>query len=158
MKRILFTLLVIVSSGAFAANDVATLTLNGSIGDVIEIEVSLDGATWSSNETNNFNLATAGESDKLVGKLRWRTNMSGYDIAVVSANAWQLTRDVTNFLAYTVKVGSDVSTTGALALTGLTALSSTIYTERDVSISYGSAAALPAGTYTDTLTFTITAP
>lgn len=146
---ILTVLLVAVSMGAFAQiTDTATLNLSGTVGDFVSITVSPDPAASS--------LAlSGGQGPQLqVGTVTVSANVA-YDITVASTNNFDFS-DGTNTLAYSFYYdGTLVGSSGASVETGTTANGVT----RPVAVTYAAPGpSLPTGTYTDTLTFTITGP
>jgi hypothetical protein len=144
------------SATCAAATASGNLTLSGSIPDTVSIAVTPSG------NYNNLSLATTAV-DSVVASVAESSNASaGYTILAKSANASKLVHSTDNSqsIGYTLKYGSS----SALTLTAVdqavkTQSTGGIYTAvaSAVSISYTGAAAASkrAGTYTDTITFTI---
>jgi len=135
--------------GAFAqVTDTATLNLSGTVGDFVSITVNPDPAATS------LALSSGQATQLQVGTVTVSANVA-YDVTVASANNFDFT-DGTNTLAYSFYYdGALVASSGANVESGTTANGAT----RPVAVTYAAAGpSLPTGTYSDTLTFTITGP
>lgn len=150
MKKLLI-LSVFIANSALAATT-GTLNLIGIIPKKVEITVtSKPVASALDLETTASNLS--------VGTLTGKSNVNaGYKISVVSANAGKLVHSTvsTEFINYTLKIDAasvSLAGTGFLSFTGKAPFT------KDVNISYTGVDAFTKedGTYSDTLTFTISA-
>jgi archaellin len=144
-----FTLFSITSNAATSGN----LVLTGTLAKKVEITVTpTSAASVLDLETTQTNL--------LVGTLTGKSNANGgYKITVASANGGKLKNTLvtsTDFLNYTLKIDFD-----SVSLTSPSSLDFTgkgMFT-KDVNISYTGIDGFSKdeGTYSDTLTFTISA-
>jgi len=157
-SKILFTLLTstLMSFSSYAVTQSANLNLSGSIGDNVAIAVTPNASASSL-------VLTTTAVDTVVAAVSETSNAAnGYSILAKSSNAGKLVHssDATQFVAYTIKYGAGTAVS-------LTATDQTVKTQAtggnynavssNVSISYTgvSASSKKAGTYTDTITFTI---
>ena len=150
MKKLL--LMTLLTSWAFAATT-ATLKLTGTIAPVVEIEIN--GATSAS--------ATVDLLDKTAQPVATVTETSndadGYDITISSANSGSLNNGTADSATYTLGYGgssynlSSVATVDNAGVVGSTdrAVTVTVTDARTDAFDFAS------GSYTDTVTFEITA-
>ncbi|MEE3078372.1 MAG: hypothetical protein VX341_03465 [Bdellovibrionota bacterium] len=150
MKKLL--LMTLLTSGAFAATT-ATLNLTGTIAPVVEIEIN--GAASAS--------ATVDLLDKTAQSVATVTETSndadGYDITISSANSGSLNNGTADSATYTLGYGgasynlSSVATVDNAGVVGSTdrAVTVTVTDARTDAFDFAS------GSYTDTVTFEITA-
>ena len=152
MKKVLMILIVllaVVSMGAFAQiTDTATLFLSGTVGNYVSITVTPNASATS------LALA-AGQSSPLQVATVTETSNTSYSVTADSANGFSFT-DGTDNLSYTLYYdGSPVASSGDTVATG----SSASGVSRPVSVTFPAAPTnATTGTYTDTVTFTISAP
>lgn len=157
--KILFLLSAtsLMSFSAFGVTATGNLNLSGSIADAVSITVT-PNATASS-----LNLSST-QTDTVVASVSESSNAAnGYTISAKSTNGSSLVHssDASQTIAYTIKYGASSAVT-------LTTSDQVVKTQStggaytgvnsSVSISYTgvSAATRKAGTYTDTITFTVT--
>lgn len=141
---------------SFAASQSANLNLSGSIGDNVAISVT-------PNANASSLVLTSSAVDTVVASVSETSNAAnGYTILAKSSNGGKLvhTTDASHFVSYTIKYGAGSSVT-------LSSTDQTVKTQStggtysgvssNVSISYTgvSASSKKAGSYTDTITFTI---
>jgi hypothetical protein len=139
----------------FAADGTANLTLSGSVAPKTTIAISVPSATLSK-------LATAGAQTESIATLTEVCNKAGgFTVNVTSANLGYLKGGSSSpeTINYSLTYGS---TTVALTSANALLYSQTTKTSKDgatqaLSVSYTGDEARAADTYTDTLTFTITA-
>ena len=141
-----------------AATDSGTLTLTGTIAENVSITVTPTG------NYNNLDITTLQTvTDESVATVSETANVA-YTVSVQSANLASCTApntscllSGTNAIDLTLKIAGSTITfdtnpkqykTGAIALT--------VTTPESVAVSYTIGQAYPAGTYTETYTFTIT--
>lgn len=145
MFLILTVLLFAVSMGAFAQiTDSATLNLSGTVGDFVSINVTPESAA------TNLALSSGQSSQLQVATVTISSNV-GYDVDVNSANTFNFTdgaEDVPYSLYYD---GTVVSSNGDVVESGSSANGAT----RPVAVTYNAATGVDPGTYSDTVTFTI---
>jgi len=154
---LLLALTSLVSFGANAATATATLGLSGSITEQVSLVVTPNANATSlplTTTTTDLSIASVAETSNAA---------NGYTISAKSTNASELihSADSSQKVAYTIKYGASAAIT-------LTAVDQVVKTQNTggnyngvasaVSISYTgvSASTRKAGTYTDTITFTIT--
>ena len=149
-------LVAVASSQAFSAS-IGSLVLTGTVSDTVALVVTANG---TNNTTMNI---VGGESAKNVASVAETSNdLAGYHIQMSSANGGELRLNGTSS---TYKTTYQVSYDGASYFTP----SSTLTTIKNVASLTGNTthnsavlvdvvayAAAPEGTYSDTLTFTIT--
>lgn len=131
-----------------------TLLLSGTVAVNYELTVA---AQTGHNALNIL----AGESNDLVGIVTEKTNNpTGYKIKMSSANAGLLKNGTIDSVSYTISYNGATAVTPSLTPT----LVKTVNTAApggnlsNVSITFPAKPLALAGTYTDTLTFTIEAP
>jgi len=148
-KRTLIALIVlVVVGGAVSAQttDSASLFLSGIVGDYVEINVTPTAAA------TNLLLNIAQPSPVEVATVT-ETSNTPYTVTATSVNGFTLS-DGTNTHPYTMYyAGTAISTSGDQVSSGTSANN----VSRSVGVTYNSASALQAGTYTDTVTFEINA-
>ncbi|MFP4151270.1 MAG: hypothetical protein ACLFR8_00470 [Alkalispirochaeta sp.] len=148
-KRTLIALIVlVVIGGAVAAQttDSASLFLSGIVGDYVEISVAPTAAA------TNLLLNIAQASPVEVATVT-ETSNSAYTVTATSVNGFELS-DGTNAHPYTMYyAGTAITASGDEVSSGASANN----VNRSVGVTYNSAGTLPAGTYTDTVTFEINA-
>lgn len=155
MKKVLlvFAVSLVVVAGAWAqapavVTDSATLNLQGVIGPFVDITV------WAAPAATQLALqvAVSPASPITVGSATITSN-TAYTVDVASANGFEFSNG-TNGVPYALhwNGGSAVSTAGVLE----TAPAGVANASRSIGVSYGAPPmATPNGTYTDSLTFTI---
>lgn len=154
-------LLTVTTGVVYAASD--TLTIQGAVAAILSITAT------SQPGYNTLNLAS-NVTDQLVAVVNEKCNRNaGYTVDIQSANGVAHSLNAAGFysgttsdsLSYTVKYdGNAVSFTNGAATSVINSNSKSPQagTNRNVTISYSAASAnLAEGTYSDTLTFTITA-
>lgn len=143
------------SASALAASS-GQITLQGNVAQATNIVVTGQG------NYNALDLTTSA-SDLLVAKVREINNTSaGYTVKLTSTNAGKFKNGVLGQVAYTAKYnGSNVTLSATpQIITTQGTQSGVINVLKEFKISYTGQAAenLMAGTYSDTLTFTIASP
>ncbi|MBC7397095.1 MAG: fimbrial protein [Bdellovibrionales bacterium] len=153
MNKLLVGLLL-VSSAAQAATT-GTLSLSGTIANVISIAVAAAGAASTLD-------LTATQTNLVVATVTENSNSNtGYTISARSTNTGTIKHaTATDNVAYTMKYAGGTATS-------LTTVDQTVKTQStggvysavssSVSVSYTGNASLRAGSYSDTITFTIAA-
>jgi hypothetical protein len=150
-KPTAYALLALMSGNAMAALS-GTLTLSGTVAANTAILVTPQG------NYNSLNLF-ATQTNHVVALVNELNNTAaGYTVTLSSANAGKLVSGAFEF-AYTARynASSVALTVSPVTITTQGAQSVVVNTNKNFDISYTGAAAdtLMAGTYTDTLTFTI---
>lgn len=133
------------------------VTLTGTVGPALDIEVTPTGSY------NTLNLAST-QTDVLVATVRERSNVA-YDVSVASTNyascggAYSCLISGADVVPLTLKInGTTISFTAASVVYKNDAAASLSWTTAEnVTVSYTIATQLPAGTYQETYTFTISA-
>ncbi len=145
MFLILTVLLFGVAMGAFAQiTDSATLNLSGTVGDFVSINVTPEPAA------TNLALSSGQSSQLQVATVTISSNV-GYDVDVNSTNTFNFT-DGTEDVPYNLYYdGTVVSSNGDVVESGSSANGAT----RPVAVTYNAATGVDPGTYSDTVTFTI---
>jgi hypothetical protein len=155
VKSLLLTTAVLLSSISHAALSV-DLPLSGKVDAIYDLQIAVKPAAASLN-------IIAGETDLSVATVTEKSNdLNGYKIMARSANGSELrnTSDATKKTTYTINYDgagpitlttSDEQVKTVGSLDGLTEVSS------DVQVTVAPYLTAPAGTYTDTVTFTIMA-
>lgn len=143
---------ILISSVAFAATT-GTLLLSGNIAPTVSISVTGVG------QHNNLDFTTTA-TDFHVANVLEKSNVStGYKVTIASANAGQLKNGSAGQIAYTAKYnGTSFSlSTTPVTVTNVTSQTNVANSLKQVSISFSGIAAesVMSGTYSDTLTFTI---
>ena len=151
MKKVLMILIVllaVVSMGAFAQiTDTATLFLSGTVGNYVSITVTPNASAPS------LALA-AGQSSPLQVATVTETSNTSYTVTASSANSFNFT-DGTDNLPYTLYYDGSPVASGTPVASG----SSASGVSRPVSVTFPAApTSATTGTYSDTVTFTISAP
>jgi hypothetical protein len=158
MKRLLslITILMVLSVAAFAANN-AILNLSGTIPGVLNIDCVAEAAATT------LDLSTD-QTDLLIGTVTEKCNRkAGYTVTLTTTNGAKFkSADVANTatLSYTLKYGGVgvVFVAGSATVTDAGAKTPQAGTPKTVSITYsGSTWDAGEDTYTDSLTFVITA-
>lgn len=155
MKSIIFAAMTVLTTTAFAATQ-GLLTLTGVVDVRYEISLSTSSATVD---------IINGEANRVVAQAtEVSNNLSGYKISMKSQNAGQLrnSSDATKFVAYTISyddsatqhslLTTDTVVKPASALSGLTTDVS------NIRVSFPAQPNAAAGTYSDVLTVSISAP
>lgn len=140
----------------YAASQSANLNLSGSIGDNVAIAVT-------PNANASSLVLTTSAVDTVVASVSETSNAAnGYTILAKSTNAGKLVHstDASQYVSYTIKYGAGTAVTlSSTDQTVKTQSTGGTYTgvSSNVSISYTgvSASSRKAGSYTDTITFTI---
>lgn len=142
------------ASAAFAASS-GTLTLSGTVASVNNIAVTPDG-----NNNTSLNI-TAGETGKSVANvIEVSNNPTGYKIQMLSTNGGQLRRTSNDYTTYQVSYdgGSYAApTTSAQDVKSVSSLSSQTTSTSAVLVKVVAKPNATAGTYSDTVTFSIVA-
>lgn len=153
MKTLLFIAAGLLASSAFAVyGPTGSLTLSGTIAEINELEVHPEAVA------SNLVLATT-QSNLLVAKVAERSNsIDGYNITMSSANGNKLKNGVAK-VAYTLTYGASATVHSLLVGQAVKTTATFGFVEdlSDVKISYVGSATLPAGTYSDTITVSISA-
>lgn len=149
-KRMILVAVALLLVAAFVpaqTTDSASLFLSGVVGDYVEINVTPTAAA------TNLLLNIAQVSPLEVATVV-ETSNSGYTVTATSVNSFEFS-DGTNTHPYTMYYdGTAIAASGDTVTTGASANN----VSRTVEVTYASAATLPQGTYTDTVTFEITSP
>lgn len=150
MKKVtvVIVLTALVSFGAFAqVSDTATLNLQGTVGPFVDITV------WAAPAATSLGLqvAVSPASPVQVGTATISSN-TAYVVSVASSNSFEFSNG-TDGLPYTLHWnGSPVTNPSALE----NGASGVANASRTIGVSYAAApGTAEVGTYTDTLTFTI---
>ncbi len=151
----LLGLLGLMASVSFAAST-GNLTLSGTVTATYNITITPDG-------TNNTTLnILAGESLKSVADVLEESNdPAGYKIQATSANNGKLKNGTVDEVSYQVKYGAGSLTsltTSAQTLFTSSTLSSPASNSQNVKVSFTGKPTALAGTFSDTVTFSISAP
>lgn len=133
------------------------ITLMGTVGTALDIEVTPAGSY------NSLGLGSS-QTDVLVATVRERANVS-YDVSVQSTNyascgaATSCLLSGANIVPLTLKIDGTTVTFTSATITYKTAAAASLNwtTAENVTVSYTIGSQLPAGTYTETYTFTISA-
>ena len=156
MKKLVMTALVLLSSVSQAATtDSGTLNLSGSVEEICDINVT------ALPKASTLDIV-AGETDTKVADVSETSNkLTGYKIFMKSANASKLVHsaDASKFSSYTLKYdgGSAVTLTNSdQEVKNVSSLSGLATDTSEVSISFAGNANAAAGTYSDTVTITMT--
>lgn len=154
MKKLLATSLLLTSTLSMAATT-GTLFLQGSVAEVVSITVTAEATATALD-------LSASPADLKVATVNEQSNANtGYKILMKSTNGGTLNNGSLDSLAYQISYdgGSAVSPTTADQVVKTVATAGVYNTDSDIDISYtGKAAALMVeGSYSDTLTFTISA-
>ncbi|MBB6481041.1 hypothetical protein [Spirochaeta isovalerica] len=134
------------------ADTTGTLTLTGTVDSNMAIVVTPVDGVYNDldllNDASNLKVATVTEISN-----------SAYTVTVSSDNSSELAGP-SDSLAYTLTYdGASIDlTSGSAVITNTTTVTDADGLDKDLNISYTGNPALPSGTYTDTLTFTIAAP
>jgi len=155
VKKLLLTTAVLLASISNAATSV-DLPLSGTVTAIYDLQIAVKPEAAALN-------IVAGETALSVATVSEKSNaLNGYKIMARSANGSELrnTTDATKKTTYTINYDgagpitlttSDASIKSVPSLPGLTTVSS------DVKVTVAPYGTAPAGTYTDTVTFTILA-
>lgn len=157
LKQSVAAALVFVSAGAVHAASTGTLNLRGTVNAVYNIAI----APESGGANLNLDILN-GESDKLVATVNELSNdPSGYKVQASSANGGILKNGSVDQVAYSIRYGSGSTTT-------LSTSAQTVYTSsalvtpannfQSVKVSFTGNSSALAGVYSDTITFSISAP
>ena len=156
MKTVItgLTIMMMTTAGAQAALT-GSITISGSVPGATAITVT------SAAGYNSLDL-TASPSDQTVANVREINNTAnGYTVTLASTNSGLLKNGTVGQLAYTAKYnGSSVTLSSTpVQITNAAPSNSIVNTVKAFAISYTGVASdtLMAGTYSDTLTFTIAA-
>lgn len=155
IKALLGLLTVTLSSSLASAQTTGTITLSGSVPAATAIVVTGVGTF------NNLDLTTT-QSNLQVANVREINNTpNGYTVRMTSANGGLLKNGSIGSLTYTARYNGVAANlnTSPVTVTNASASTSVVNVLKPLTISYTgvSADSLMAGTYSDTLTFTITA-
>ncbi len=150
MKKILLASLM---TGSILAATTATLNLSGTINSIVEIEI--DG-TSSVSKTVDL-LDKSAQSVAVVTETS--NDADGYDITITSSNGGKLNNGTDDSAAYSLGYGGSSYTLTSAATVDNTGVVGS--TDRAVTVTITDARTdefdFAAGTYTDTVTFEITA-
>ncbi len=155
MKTIIFAAMTALTTTAFAATQ-GLLTLTGVVD--VRYEISLSTSSASVN-------ITGGEANRVVAQAtEVSNNLTGYKILMKSQNAGRLRNasDATKFVAYTISY-DDTATQYSLLTTDTvvkpaTALAGLTTDVSNIRVSFPAQPNAPAGTYSDLITVSISAP
>lgn len=157
-KKIVGILIVLaalfIAAPAFALTT-GTLNLQGTVGNNVAIVVT----TYAAAGTLDLNTTT---TDLAIGSVNEKSNVV-YTVTVASGNNGFLHDTVSlDNLAYTLSYNGGAyftPTTGGVTITGPSAAAAVgAGVDKEVEIAFTADAGIDAGTYTDTLTFTISTP
>ena len=147
-------LMALTSINTFAANT-GSITISGTIPVTTAITVTAEG------DADNLNLSQNATNKKVATVREMSNSLRGYSVHLSSANAGKLKNGSLGEITYTAKyAGSNVTlSTSPVRVTNQGNQSSVIGVNKDFNISYTgiSAESLMEGSYSDTLTFTISA-
>ena len=145
MFLILTVLLFVVAMGAFAQiTDSASLNLSGTVGDFVSINVTPEPAATS------LALSSGQAAQLQVATVTISSNVS-YDVDVNSANTFNCNRGSEDVPYSRYYDGTVISSNGDVVESGSSANGAT----RPVAVTYNAATTQSSGTYSDTVTFTI---
>lgn len=154
VPTILLILILMITTAASAATT-GSITISGVIAQTLSLVVRASDGSSSLNfgtEAKDLVVATITESSNTTG---------GYKVSLTSANSGQLKNGALGGIPYTAKYdGKSIALKAdGQYVTSQGSASSVVNVSRDFSISYGvqNPASLMAGSYSDTLTFTISA-
>lgn len=151
----LFTVLMVLLSSVSQAATTGSIILQGVVAPVVAVTVTGQGTY------NALNLATT-QTNLLVANVQEQSNDTlGYKVTVASANAGQLKNGTLGQVTYTAQYNAVTFTLSAtpVQVTNQAAQTTVVNATKPLTISYTGtpAVSIMSGTYTDTLTFTITA-
>jgi len=155
IKQLGLILSISVNAGAFAASS-GTLLLQGVVAATYNISVATDGANNVS-----LNILGGGSNQSVANVTETANNAGGYKIQASSVNNGLLKNGSIDSLAYTLKygAGSPVSlTTSAQTVYTSPTLSSAVTNIQNVKVSHTAKPTALAGTFSDTVTLSISAP
>lgn len=155
MKKLLIALLTLAFTSSAMAATTGSLTIQGVVPAVVAITVTGQGTY------NNLSLSTTA-ADLLVANVVEQSNDGlGYKVTVASANAGLLKNGTLGQVTYTAKYNATVFTlsTTPVQVTNQGPQTTVVNVTKPLVISYTGVPAvnMMSGTYSDTLTFTITA-
>lgn len=156
MRKLIFSFVLLYTAPVWAAST-DNLLLQGIVNAVNDISV-----TAVSGVNNSLNI-TGGASNLTVANVsETSNNLLGYKIMMSSANGGELrnTGDVSKKTTYTVAYGSGSAvtpTTSAAQVKNVNALTGLTTNSSAVKVNVTAYPSAPAGTYNDTLTFSIVA-
>lgn len=153
MKHVLYALAFLTTLNVQAAST-GTLVLTGVVGAKYDLVVTPNSSASTLNISD-------GESAKLVATVNEKTNNhTGYKIKMSSANGGLLKNGTIDSVAYTLSYNNATavtpSTTAATVKTSTSAALGGV--NSDVKVTFTGHTTALAGTYSDTLTFSIEAP
>lgn len=151
----LFTAALILASASSMAATTGTLLLTGTVAEEVAILVTPEAAATT------LDLSASPTALKVASVNEKSNSNTGYKIAVKSANGGLLENGALDSLAYQISYdgGSAISPTTADQDVKTVSTAGVYDADSDVNISYTGkpAAQMVEGTYSDTLTFTISA-
>jgi len=155
IKNVLVLLFLVMTVSVFAATDNADLDLTGFIGEVVDVTITPEAVASSIDLTvdhTNLLVATANEFCNVA---------AGYTVSLEALNGeFVNTTDGSQTLDYLISYGalSDTNLAAATAVTGTDTVSNTPAAGVDVPVhlTHTAATTQTDGTYTETITFTIT--
>lgn len=153
MKKslLMFVFMLVLLFSTFA-NTSATLSLVGTIQEIYTVTLVQDAT--QEYTALNLNLNSRG-TDVNVGTLVSFSNGGLYDLSAVSANDFRLRKD-TDFAPYSLTINGVTFNAGSAGGSFTPTLLSFEH-EFDILLNYNLPGSQPAGSYSDTVTFTITA-
>jgi len=154
MKKTIFALALTLTTASAFAGTTASLVLKGVIAPILDISLT------SESLATNLPLDQQVSNQK-VGTLTEKSNSgSGYKVTALSTNRGKLVRgnDSANGIDYQLTYNGNSVTLSSSTASTVGTYSSRGSSDRELKISYSKPADyLPAGEYTDTVTFTIAA-
>ena len=155
MKNLTIALLTFITINNAQASNRAQLNLTGVIEEQLSIEIV------GGNDTAQLDLSET-QQQFFVGTTRVNSNSAtGYNVKISSRNNWKLTNTTnpTINLPYSMNYGAQALTqqTGEQVIDGGTSVVQNLDTDVSVNYQIDPQSPLRAGTYRDTVTFTIEA-
>lgn len=160
MKGLLFIAAGLIASSSYAVyTPSATLNISGTVLAINELEIRPNADATALN-------IVGGETNKLVATVSERSNsFTGYNITMRSANASKLVNAADSsgntYTPYTVTYGTSATvytlTTADQVVKNQASLSALTEVSSDVKVSVTAKTGAPAGTYSDTITISISA-
>lgn len=163
-KIFIMAMLIVFSAAAASAATTGTLTLQGSVPEILEISVNADPNASDLDLTidaSNVKVATVVEkSNKTAG---YTVTLESQNAAAANVDTGLLALDSTDVdysLSYEITYGGNAVTlsNGSAVISDVSTKTAGTGNANDVAISYNGASEFPyEGSYSDTLTFTIAA-
>ncbi|MFO7850162.1 MAG: hypothetical protein R6V67_09405 [Spirochaetia bacterium] len=145
------TALLLLSTSAAFAEDTGSITLTGSVPEILKISIA--------EEKTDFDLTEVVSGSKVAEVREISNRRTGYRVELESANgsAFAHNEDGNITLDYSLTYGGDEVTfsEGTATISDVSDKTDASGSSKDLSISYSGEDHLTAGDYKDTLTFTI---